>query len=163
MVLEIDAGGFAALGAGRAVAALGFVEVNLQQREARDEAQEGADGTDGVAIGATAYPSQNGEDEEGYDSDDERRQAAHPHIHVVEGVAVVLRGDRGEAVVDPFVNRCEEVRGNASKATVGSQQGNERAYAGHEGDDEEDEYRVAQPFNLGRKAVASHLFILTRA
>ena len=163
MVAEVDAAGLAGLGAGGAIAALLLVEVNLQEGEAGEETEGGADGADGVAVGATAYPGEHDEADEGGGSDDEGGETAEPDVGGVEGVAVVVLGDGGEAVVGQLIERAQQVDHDAAEAAVGRQQGDEGAEACDEGDDVQHEHGVAQPLHFGGVGVAAHLFILSRA
>lgn len=159
VVLEVDAGGFALAAAQAARVAFLRVDAHPQEREAREEAQHRAHGADGVAIGAPAPPGQDGDDDQRGRGDEKRRQALHPHARLIERIAVGPFGQVGQDVVSPAVERGEEVLRDAPVGTIGGQQGDQRADAGHEGDDEDREHAVAQPALLGRitEAVAALL------
>ena len=68
--LGIDGAGLAVLLAETAVLALVLVEPDTEQREPGEEAEDGAYGADGVAIGATIKEGQHAEDEHHNPSDD---------------------------------------------------------------------------------------------
>ena len=163
VILEIDAGSLARLGTGRTIAAFLHVETNLQEREPREKTEEGADRTDGVAVGAATAPGKDEEKDKGHSCYDECRQTAKPDVGGIKGVAIVVLSDGGEAVVTPFVKGAQQVNYDAAKTAVGSQQGDEGAEAGDERHDEKCKHGIAEPAYLGRIAVVPYLFILSRA
>ena len=162
MRLEIDARRFAVLRAERAVLALVLVEMNLQERETGKETEHRAYRTDGVAVGASASPGQDEEDDYRRKGYDEHGQRLHPHVDAVEGVAFGSFGDACQHVVAQHVKRLENAGHDASKGAVGRQQLDKAAYAGDDGDDEERRHDVAQPFLLRRVGVAVLLRLLAQ-
>ena len=61
VVFVVDAGGLTVARAESALHALVGIDLNFQPAESREESEHGADGADGVAIGATVLP---GEDDD---------------------------------------------------------------------------------------------------
>ena len=65
MVLHVDAGGLAAASAALACHALAFVDGEAEEREAAEDAEQGAHGADGVAVGPAAVPCEEADQREG--------------------------------------------------------------------------------------------------
>ena len=93
MVLVVDAGGLAAARTEAAIPALLRVEHWTEQRETGEESQDRSHGTDRIAIGASVPPCQHGQHDQCQRGDNERRQALHPHLRFIKGVAVRPLGE----------------------------------------------------------------------
>ena len=65
MVLHVDAGGLAAASAALACHALAFVDGEAEEREAAEDAEQGAHGADGVAVSSAAVPCEEADQREG--------------------------------------------------------------------------------------------------
>ena len=154
MVFRIDAGGLALSRAESAGGALRRVDHRAEEREAREKSQDSAHGAYGIAPGAAVAPGQNDEQDERRRGDEQRRQAAHPHLRTVEGVAVGPFGQVGQQVVAPAVEGGQQILRDAAIGAVGRYQCHERSDTGNECRDEEDEDAVAQPSFFGRVGVA---------
>jgi hypothetical protein len=150
MVLIVDAGSLAVLGTQTAVFAFLLIEVDLQERKATKEAQECANGADGVAISTSASPSQEGNDNEGNRCDDQCRHTLDPYVHMVESVTVKMLCDGSQDVIPGLVNRLEQVYDDTSIGTVGCQERYEGAHSRHQGGNEQNKKGIAQPFLLSR-------------
>ena len=159
VVLEVYTRCFAGTGAGRAVAALLGIEINLEERPAGKESEDGSYGADGVAIGAASDPSQHADKEKCDGCDDECRQGANPDRNLIEGVAVVFLRYTRQDVVAEEPHGFQQVRGDAAETAVGFKQSHERTDACHKSNDEQGQNGVAQPAALRRIAVASGLVL----
>ena len=159
VVLEVYRARLAVARAHAAALALVGVERHVEEAEAADEAQNRAHGADGVAVGAPVLIGQVAHDEERGHGDEEGRQRLHPHVGVIEGVALVVLGNRCQQVVAPAVQGLQQVARDAAVAAVGSQQGNERAHAADDGKDEHAQHRVAK-HALGWRVSVGNLLLL---
>ena len=145
------------------LATLAHVRVDHRPKhgEAGEETQGRADGADGVAPGTSVLPRQDDDYHKGDGGYDERGQAPQPDFLGIESVAVGSFRQGGEQIVDPDINRLEQVLDDAAPRAVRGQQGYERLHARNEGDDEQNPHAVAEPFDFG--AVAIRLAILLPA
>ena len=122
MRLEVDTCRLTVLRTQRAVLTLLCVEMNLQEREAADEAKDGAYRAYRVTIRASVAPSQYSESNKCYSGNNERYSGANPDVRLVERVAVVMLSDTGQYVVACLPDGLKQIRCNASKGRVGGQE-----------------------------------------
>ena len=97
--LIVYAGGLTVLRTQRAVLALVHIEMYLQPRELRKDAQRSTYRTDGVAIGTTIAPGEHSQYDQSHDANDEAWQGTHPDVRMVERIAVVVLGNGCQHVV----------------------------------------------------------------
>ena len=159
VVPEVNGARLAVARAHAAALALVGVERHVEEAEAADEAKDRAHGADGVAIGSSILISQVAHDDKRGQGDEEGRQRLHPHVGVIEGVALVVLGYTCQQVVAPAVQGLQQVARDAAVAAVGSQQSNERAHAADDGKHEHAQHRVAK-HALGWRVSVGNLLLL---
>ena len=120
LVVDIDAGSLAFLLADMAALAFFGIDDRTQEGEAGEKTEGRADRAHGVAVGTSADPGKDGDDQEGHGRDDDGPDGG--------------RGDGGAE--------------HASVGAVRGQQGDEDLDAGDEGDDEQHPDAIAEPFHL---------------
>ena len=125
VVPEVNGARLAVARAHAAAPALVGIERHVEEAEAADEAKHRTHGADGVAVGTPVLIGQVAHDEERGHGDEEGRQRLHPHVGVIEGVALVVLGYTCQQVVAPAVQGLQQVARDAAVAAVGSQQSNE--------------------------------------
>ena len=163
MLCDIDARRLAVVLAHLAVLALVRVDDRAEHRKAGKEAQRRAHRTYRVAIGAPVLPGQDNHRDQRDDGHDEGRQAPQPDFLIIESIAIGPLRQGSEQVVDPDVNRLEQVLDDAAPRAVRRQKGNERLHTRDERDDEQNPDPVAQPLQLGAVAVRLAVFLLAFA
>ena len=149
VVLGIDARSLALAGTQRAAHTFLGVDYRAQEGETRHKAQHGANRANRVAIGATATPRQEANHQQRSHSHSQRDAAFQPHVHRIEGVAIVVLGNRSQIVVHPCINRSKEVGGDTSECAIRCNQCSNRCEAHH-----------YQHHKHSQKTVAQHTFLL---
>ena len=139
--------------------ALVSIEGNVEEAEAAHEAKHRAHGADGVAVGAPVPVSQVAHDQKGYSGNDEGRHRLHPHVGVVERIALIVLGNTCQHVVTPAVQGLEQVAHDAAVAAVRGQKGNEATHTADDGQDEQAKHRVAK-HALGWRISVGNLALL---
>lgn len=131
---EVDAVGFAGFEAVAAFDAGGGVDAEAEEGTAGDEAEQGSDGAEGVAVEAAALPGEcEGEEDEGGDGDEEEAVAHPVRWHVGEGKGGCQRGVE-EEVVDVCREWVDVSGSEAGGDGVGIEPGEEEGGAsGHGG------------------------------
>ena len=101
-----------------------FVAVNadLEPRETCKETQNSANGAYRVAVSSASAPCQHGNYHERHGGNYERRQAAHPHVNAVEGIAVHALGKRCQHVVACRPYGTQDAVDHTAVRTVGRKQ-----------------------------------------
>ena len=158
---DVDARRLAVVLADLAVLAFLRVDDRAEHCESGEEAERRAHRADRIAIGTSVLPSQDDDRNQRDDGHDERRQAPQPDLLFIESIAISPLRQRGEQVVDPDVNRLEQVPDDASPGAIRRQEGHERMNPGHERDNEQHPHTIPQPFHL--RAVAVRLAVLLPA
>ena len=123
-----------------------------------DEAEQCADGADGVAPCASAFPCEYGDDGPCEECYGERCCALEPYVNFVEGVAVVVFGDGCQSVVGEFVEWCHNGCDDAAVGAVGEDESAYPCYVEGEGCAGQHEHCVAQGV-LCRRVVVLVLFL----
>ena len=148
--LGIDATGLAITRTKAATIAFFQLEYRTEEREAAEESQYRSHGTDRVAVSAASAPCQETDNKECAQSNAERRQTAHPHIHGIKGVGVVMLRDGSQPVIRPLVEGLHQVGGNAAIGTVRRNEDGQTIQPCHHKDDEQHEHQHPQG-SLGRR------------
>ena len=150
MLLAVDAGSLALARAQAAAVAFVFVNIDAQQREAREHSQHRADRANRIAPGPAAAPREYENQHEGERSCDEGRKALEPDFRRIERVAVKAFRQQGKHVVSEAIERREEVAHYPSESAVRGKQAGERGGACDHRDDKQGEQAIAQPV-FGRR------------
>ena len=144
MVGHVDAAGLAVAFAEAAAVALILVKHRTVEREMADIAQYGAHGADGVAVGAAVAPGQDADNQQRHSCHGNGDGGAHPNVDRIEGVALVVLGNGGQAVVGPQVEGLHQVGGDAPVGTVGGNQDGQTVEPGNHEHEEEQQHQAAQ-------------------
>ena len=132
VALTVDAGALATAGTQAATVAAAGINHWAIQRASGYQAEQRAHGTRRVAPGAAAPPCQHTYDQQRYERYHQRRKALHPHIHAVEGIAVIVLGQAGQGIVAHLVERCHQTSHYPAIGAIGHQQRRRPAEVEHQ-------------------------------